>query len=141
MKYGTITVLAGLALATPLPAFATSGDDESLKHVQKRFERLDRDHNGRLTMAEVQRARGRCFRRSDRNRDRHLNPDEFAVMLHDTSRSTADRRFATLDANDDRRLSYDEFMARPVRLFALIDSDGDGGLTLAEARSFKREIE
>ncbi len=141
MKYGILTILAGLALVAPLPAFATSGDDESLNHVEKRFERLDRDHDGRVTMSELERARGGCFRRSDRNRDSHLDPAEFADMLHDVSRSVADRRFATLDANDDERLGYDEFMARPAGLFGLIDSNGDGVLTLAEARSFKRGIE
>ena len=141
MKYGTFTLLAGLALALPLPAFATSGDDESLNNVKIRFERLDRNRDGRVTMSEVEQVRGGCFRRSDRNRDSHLDPDEFADMLGDVSRRAADRRFATIDANDDRRLSYVEFMARPVGLFALIDSDGDGGLTLAEARSFERGTE
>lgn len=141
MKYGALTILAGLALAPPLPALASSGDDESLSHLLKRFERLDRNHDGRVTVREVERARGGCFRRSDGNRDSHLDPDEFADMLHDISRPVADRRFATIDANDDRRLSYDEFMARPARLFALIDNDGDGGLTLEEARSFTRGIE
>lgn len=142
MRYGTLTMLAVLmTLALPLPAFATSGDDESLSNLQNRFERLDRDRDGRVTMAEVERARGGCFRRSDRNRDSHLDPDEFADMLHDVSRSVADRRFATLDDNGDHRLGYDEFMARPAGLFRLIDSDGDGALTLAETRSFKRRIE
>jgi len=140
MKYATLTLLAGLALALPLPAFATSGDDESLSKLPDRFERLDRDGDGRVTISEVKRARGGCFRRSDRNRDSHLDRGEFAHMLH-TSRPVADRRFARIDTNDDQRLSYAEIMARPARLFALYDSNGDGGLTLAEARFVKRGIE
>ena len=79
MKYGTFTLLAGLALALPLPAFATSGDEESLNNVQIRFERLDRNRDGRLTMSEMEQVRGGCFRRSDRNRDSHLDPDEFRI--------------------------------------------------------------
>ncbi len=133
--------MAGLALALPLPAFATSGDDETLKKLPERFARLDRDGDGRVTMKEVERARRGCFRHADQNRDSHLNIHEFAHMVKNASRSVADRRFARIDTNDDQRLSYAEFMARPVRLFGLYDSNGDGGLTLAEARFVKRGIE
>ena len=108
---------------------------------ERRFNRLDHDHDGRITRNEMLAPRADDFRKLDVDRNNLLSFEEWAVKT--TS------RFGGADANGDRILTRDEFAstrpkrnARPEcrcaparkqspRRSAAIqpeeDSDGDGG--------------
>jgi hypothetical protein len=68
---------------------------------QKRFDRLDRDRDGRITRNEVLSPRAAAFRKLDVNHDNLLTFEEWSVRTTD--------RFAGADANRDGWLSRVEF--------------------------------
>jgi hypothetical protein len=67
----------------------------------RRFDRLDRDRDGRITRNEILAARGDQFRKLDVNHDNLLTFEEWAVKTSD--------KFAGADANHDGWLSRAEF--------------------------------
>lgn len=98
------------------------------------FARLDADADGRISQAEVTAAKARQFARADRNGDGQVTPEELALIqarldrAQDAMAGAADR----LDTDGNGSLSLTEFTAR-APMFALLDIDGDGALSRAEA--------
>ncbi len=68
---------------------------------QKRFDRLDRDRDGRITRNEMLSPRAAAFRKLDTNHDNLLTFEEWSVRTTD--------RFAGADVNRDGWLSRAEF--------------------------------
>ena len=81
------------------PAEPASADERTRE--QRRFDRADRDNDGRITLAEITYARQRAYARLDTNHDGHLSFEEWAVRTL--------TKFATADANHDRSLDRTEF--------------------------------
>jgi hypothetical protein len=80
--------------------------DERTKE-QRRFDRADRDNDGRITLEELYYPRRRAFQRLDRNGDGRLAFEEWAV-------STSEK-FGEADANRDRSLTRQEFATTAPR--------------------------
>ncbi len=78
------------------------------------FARLDADHDGQLS-------------RGDRRR--HHGAGARGARHNDHGRNS--------DANNDGAITREEFLARPLQMFARIDSDSDGVIS-AEERSRRR---
>lgn len=87
------------------PGRPPSADERSRE--QRRFERMDRDHNGRIAADEFLSSRRRAFDRLDSNHDGRLAFEEWAL--------SASRRFAEADADHDASLSRAEFAATAPR--------------------------
>src|SRR5580765_1256337 len=81
------------------PAVPPSADDRTRE--QRRFDRADRDNDGRITLAELTYARQRAFVRLDTNHDGRLSFEEWAVRTL--------TKFSTADANRDGALNREEF--------------------------------
>jgi hypothetical protein len=81
------------------PALPPSADERTRE--QRRFDRADRDNDGRITLAELTYARQRAFVRLDTNHDGRLSFEEWAVRTL--------QKFATADANHDAALDRPEF--------------------------------
>src|SRR5690348_3919908 len=69
------TAEAGIDSGTP--ATPPSADDRTRE--QRRFDRADRDNDGRITLAELTYPRQRAFARLDTNHDGRLSFEEWAV--------------------------------------------------------------
>jgi hypothetical protein len=107
----------GAASGTPLDALP-SGDPNGLHGAappeasevtreQKRFDRLDRDRDGRITRNEMLSPRAAAFRKLDTNHDNLLTFEEWSVRTTD--------RFAGADVNRDGWLSRAEYATtKPV---------------------------
>ena len=80
--------------------------DERTKE-QRRFDRADRDNDGRVTLEELTFPRRKAYDRLDRDRDGRLSFEEWAVRTYE--------KFAGADANRDRALGRDEFTATAPR--------------------------
>ena len=89
-------------LRGPAPPEATE-----MSREQRRFGRLDRDSDGRITRNEMLSARTRDFRRLDVDGNNLLTFEEWAV-------ATANR-FKSADANGDLWLSREEFATTKPR--------------------------
>jgi hypothetical protein len=81
------------------PATPPSADDRTRE--QRRFDRADRDNDGRITLAELTYPRQRAFARLDTNHDGRLSFEEWAVRTL--------TKFSTADANRDGALNREEF--------------------------------
>ena len=81
------------------PATPPSADDRTRE--QRRFDRADRDNDGRITLVELTYPRQRAFARLDTNHDGRLSFEEWAVRTL--------TKFSTADANHDAALSREEF--------------------------------
>jgi hypothetical protein len=81
------------------PATPPSADDRTRE--QRRFDRADRDNDGRVTLAELTYPRQRAFARLDTNHDGRLSFEEWAVRTL--------TKFSTADGNRDGALDRPEF--------------------------------
>ncbi len=135
-----LTIITIITIITaPEAAFAQASDD----FAARLFARLDRDRSGAVTVREFTFTRGLDFQRLDRNNDGHLGRDEFIDNRSPGNALSARaqrlrflriRRYTQIDGDRDGRISRREYMAFGLRLFARLDRNGDGKLTLSEVR-------
>src|SRR3954469_11252726 len=90
---------AGAGADSGSPATPPSADDRTRE--QRRFDRADRDNDGRITLVELTYPRQRAFARLDTNHDGRLSFEEWAVRTL--------TKFTTADANHDAALNREEF--------------------------------
>ena len=83
----------------PAPRRPPAADERTRE--QRRFDRADRDNDGRITLAEMMQPRQRPFQRLDTNRDGRLSFEEWAVRTR--------TRFSQADRNRDQNLSREEY--------------------------------
>jgi len=88
--------------APPRPPSA----DERTKE-QRRFDRADRDNDGKITLEELYYPRRRPYQRLDRNGDGRLSFEEWAVRTTD--------KFGGADRNRDRQLDRTEYATTAPR--------------------------
>ncbi len=87
------------------PARPPSADARTKE--QRRFDRADKDKNGRIALEELYMPRRRAFARLDKNGDGRLAFEEWAVRT-----ST---RFGEADRNRDRSLTREEYATTAPR--------------------------
>jgi hypothetical protein len=96
---------AGVGTETGSPAQPPTADERSRE--QRRFDRADRDNDGRITLAELIQPRHRAFARLDTNHDGRLSFEEWAVRTL--------TKFGTADANRDGALTRQEYATTASR--------------------------
>lgn len=126
MPKPTIKIVA-LAAATGLLAALVHAALAQERDITRLVMRADLNADGRVTRQEFAEARSRLFTRLDRNRDHYLSSED-ATGWPFAWRKTDERLrhlMASLDLDQDGRVSRDEFVAGRDDLFALADSNGD----------------
>ena len=96
------------------------------------FDTIDADGDGALTQAEIDKLLSDRHAVHDANADGNLNLEEFAGLWNEALRPLTVRVFQMLDTDGDgvvTRAEYDRPFARIVERF---DRDGDGGLSIRE---------
>src|SRR6185503_10487771 len=96
---------AEAGVQTGSPATPPSADERTRE--QRRFDRADRDNDGRVTLAELTYPRQRAFARLDTNHDGRLSFEEWATRTL--------TKFSTADANRDNALDRPEFATTAPR--------------------------
>ena len=97
----------------------------------KHFAAKDTDKDGKLSRAEVAKMPDPMFARLDANHDGFLTPDELAQG----HRGHGEKGFLRADTNGDGVISRDEALARSDKRFARLDGNGDGVLTQEEMQA------
>jgi len=130
--------LGGTALAGVTYAGHRGGDMGFLDKGQlaisamEVFQTVDADGDGKLTQAEIDKARNDRHAAHDADGDGNLSLEEFAGLWHETTRPLTVRAFQMLDTDGDAvvtRAEYDRPLADIVRR---LDRDGDGGLSMRD---------
>lgn len=119
--------LACLAFAAALlasPAHAQQGGALQL------LEAADANHDGTITRAEAQAARGAMFDRLDTDHDGYLSETERANANRQGGQ--ARRGLEGADANNDNRISRAEMMGQPYRGFDRLDRNNDDVVSAEE---------
>jgi hypothetical protein len=130
------SLVAGLALALVLgaPAFSQEGETDA-ESAGRYFDRLDQKKQGFFTLADMQRIEGKTFKRTDDNKDGQLTLDEFNFGIPDDQEAIIERftrRFRLADADENGRITMDEYMAFCANVVAAADTNKDGMVTREE---------
>jgi Ca2+-binding EF-hand superfamily protein len=94
--------------------------DEFLARPERMFERLDQDHDGTISAAELQQIRADGQARREQFHERRQQGE-----------SNGDH----MDANGDAAISCSEYDARGASMFQRLDTNNDGRITQAEAEA------
>jgi hypothetical protein len=110
------------------------------------FATLDADKDGKVTQAELDAAHAARVAEVDANKDGLLSGDELAAMhlkmMAERANTMAAEMVTRMDTDGDKLLSAAEMAVRPGsdRMFGMIDADGDGAITQAEADAAKEKM-
>jgi hypothetical protein len=119
-----------------------------LNQLNSAFAAIDTNHDGLLSLAEVQAGQARDlqkaqaaarakldaeFRQLDTNHDGQLSLQEFEAIATVHANSTPQQILQQFDANHDGKVSAAEFNAPRLRQFDAADTNHDGVVTPAEA--------
>ena len=134
--------LGGTALAGAV--YAGHGDDgdgmgfldkgQLAVSAMEMFDAIDADGDGKLTQAEIDALRNDRHAAHDANGDGNLDLDKFAGLWHETTHPVTVRAFQMLDTDGDAMVTRAEYDRPLAGIVALLDRDGDGGLSLKDHR-------
>ncbi len=103
--------------------------------LSKRFEKIDANADGSLTVDEFIGAASKRFDKADLNSDGILSEGELVARI---ARKQAKRRAARLinrlDYNGDGKVTKDEIQNRTRKRFALLDGNDDGKVEKSEMK-------
>ena len=139
MKRITLLV-AAIAIGTAFTAYASGNGQPGMKFLES----WDMDEDGQVTLAEATERRGDIFFTFDENEDGILSATDYAMFNEaraadhegeQTGGQGNGRRASVgmeMDFNDvdsDGQVSQEEFLARSVDWFEILDRNGDGVVT------------
>jgi len=113
-------------------AVAQETDAQSAEHY---FDRLDQKKQGFITLADMQRNEAKTFKRTDDNKDGELTLTEYNFGIPDDRQDVIDRftrRFRLADADNNGRVTMDEYMAFCAKVIDAADTNKDGQVTKDE---------
>ncbi len=133
---------AYLALSLAVAVVSTVGlSSASGGHHGMRFEKLDQNGDGKITLPEMSGRVNQRFARLDKNQDGEITREEARFGKHHgkhparhPARHYGKRRFEKRDVNGDGQLSRDEIPRMPDKKFAKLDRNQDGQLSPSELR-------
>ena len=98
------------------------------------FDSVDADGNGTLSQAEIDQVRNDRHAAHDADRDGNLELEEFAGLWHETTRPFTVRVFQMLDTDGDAIVTRAEYDRPLAGIVARLDRNGDGRLSLPDGR-------
>ncbi|MCY4547229.1 MAG: hypothetical protein OXC28_02575, partial [Defluviicoccus sp.] len=96
------------------------------------FAAVDADGDGKLTQAEIDKARNDRHAKHDADGDGNLSLEEFAGLWHETTRPLTVRAFQMLDTDGDAIVTRAEFDRPLAGIVERLDRDRDGGLSMRD---------
>lgn len=139
MKPTYLTAVFCSAMVVVTPALAQT--DDKADKAAARFEALDTDNSGEITLEEFAARRDARFSETDANADGVLSRDELLAAAARQNEERVARMIERFDENGDAVLSKDELPEprRSSRRFERLDTDNSGGISLAEFQAVRGE--
>ena len=97
------------------------------------FETIDADGDGSLSQAEIDKLRNDRHAAHDANGDGNLDLDEFAGLWQETTHPLTVRIFQMLDTDGDATITRAEYDLPLANIVTRLDRDGDGGLSISDS--------
>jgi Ca2+-binding EF-hand superfamily protein len=126
------------AVALSMTAGATLANEPYLPRNEKSLQRLDTNKDGRINRDEIMPRMAKRFAAVDANGDKVVTVAEIDTMLQKRLEARRTKMLELMDANKDGKITQAEFDRVADSLFDKADTDHNGGVDLAELRSFKR---
>jgi Ca2+-binding EF-hand superfamily protein len=124
-----LPTLIRLVVLLVIGTFPAAGQVQAQRpNVDAFLEQWDTDHDGTLSLFEVQKAAIARFKEIDRNHKGHLSRSQLAGVLNF-------QQFRKADKDKNRTLDQDQFLSVVERLFQNADADHDGTLDRKELRT------
>lgn len=125
---------AGKAATDKSVGAATAPGSRHAAFAQHYFDRLDADHDGKVTLNEYLADASAHFKRLDANNDGKLDANEIATSQETVRRDQhmAKMMIRHMGAGEDGTVSLDQFLDSAPQHFAKMDKNGDGYLSADE---------
>ncbi|MBI1365795.1 MAG: hypothetical protein GC153_07520 [Alphaproteobacteria bacterium] len=131
-----IIIFSALAAAGLIAGGALAQGGQGPRDKESRWERLDANGDGKITLDELDARQKAFLAEADANGDGVLTKDELKAV-HDKRR--AERAALMMgDANGDGKVTREEFEAREAARFAKLDTNKDGVLSPDELAAAPR---
>lgn len=101
------------------------------------FSSADTDHDQRISRAEADTLEVKRFSRLDRDSDGTVTVAEIDQYLSERIARQRESILRRLDADRDRSVTRAEIDARTADMFATLDADSDGGITVEEIATYR----
>jgi hypothetical protein len=129
----TFGVILGLALlAGALPARAQESDTHGSQYTGDQFDDISSKDGPRgpspLAKAKYEEAVGRLFAAADTNKDGTVTLAEFQAIIAGRREQAISERFAAIDADHNKALSYEEFARWQRSLGSTVLAEGSGSV-------------
>jgi len=112
MKLRTLAILAAAAVAVPVAASAEAPASRKDARVNRIFDRLDLNKDGKITRAELKEYREAQFKAADADGNGTINSIEMAAFIKARMGERLNARFAALDTDKNGKITLDEMRAR-----------------------------
>lgn len=135
MKNRFFGVVALLILTGP-----TLANEPYLPRNEKALQRLDVNKDGRISLEEIKPNMDKRLALADGDGDKQITSAEIDAMLQKRLERRRIRIMELLDGNRDGTITQAEFDRVVEDMFDKADADNNGGVDLAELKSFKRGV-
>jgi Ca2+-binding EF-hand superfamily protein len=132
------TLLAASLLC--LVATAAYANEPYFPRSERGIQRLDTNKDGKLTAAELAPALLKRVESMDANSDNALSAEELDKAMLERVQKRRGRVMLLMDADRDGKITQVEVDRVLNDMFDKADTNGDGGVDLAEIKSFKRGV-
>lgn len=137
----TKIILVALALTVTVGGVAFADGGQRGDRAEQRFERIDADENGAVTLTEFSQPMLERFSEVDADGDGQVSVEELVTAFEGRrAERRADRMIQRFDINSDGQVSLEEVQNRQAKMFTLLDFDDSGSLTIEEMQERKASL-